>query len=107
MVYLKKFTLIFYNGSNYDYHFIIKKLAEELEEQFTCLGENNSKFSIPIENEFIRFGKNVEEITKTISYRSQFIDSSRFIDSSSIILLIEFIKTKCKYGHVNKKLRNL
>ena len=57
MVYLKKFTLIFYNGSNYDYHFIIKKLAEELEEQFTCLGENNSKFSIPIENEFIRFGK--------------------------------------------------
>ena len=30
-------TVIFHNGSNYDYHFIIKKLAEELEGQFTCL----------------------------------------------------------------------
>ena len=39
-------------GSNYDYHFIIKELAEEFEEQFNCLGENTEKyinFSVSIE----------------------------------------------------------
>ena len=29
----------FHNGSNYDYHFIIKKLANEFEWQFECLGK--------------------------------------------------------------------
>ena len=28
----------YHNGSNYDYNFIIKELAEEFEKQFTCLG---------------------------------------------------------------------
>ena len=48
-MYLKKF---FYNGSNYDYHFITKELAEEFEEQLTCLRENTEKYiptSVPIE----------------------------------------------------------
>ena len=30
----------FHNGSNYDYHFIIKELTNEFERQFKCLGEN-------------------------------------------------------------------
>ena len=34
----------FHNGSNYDYHFIIKDLAEEFKKQFICLGENNEKY---------------------------------------------------------------
>ena len=38
IVYLKKITIAFHNGSSYDYHFIIKELAEEFEKQFT-LGE--------------------------------------------------------------------
>ena len=38
IVYLKKITIAFHNGSGYDYHFIIKELAEEFEKQFT-LGE--------------------------------------------------------------------
>ena len=29
-----------HNGSTYDYHFIIKELAEEFKGQFECLGEN-------------------------------------------------------------------
>ena len=33
----------FHNGSNYDYHFIIKDLAKEFEEEFECLGENKEK----------------------------------------------------------------
>ena len=36
---------VFYFFSNYDYHFIIKKLAKKFEEQFECLGENAEKFS--------------------------------------------------------------
>ena len=48
----KKIPIVFYNGSNYDYHFIIKELAEEFKKQFTCLGENTEKyitFTVPIE----------------------------------------------------------
>ena len=44
--------VVFHNGSNYDYHFIIKKLAYELAGTFECLGENTEKyktFSVPIE----------------------------------------------------------
>ena len=36
----KKIPIDFCNGSNYDYHFIIKELLEEFGKQFTCLGEN-------------------------------------------------------------------
>ena len=36
----KEIPIIFHNGFNYDYHFIIKELAEEFKKQFTCLGEN-------------------------------------------------------------------
>ena len=34
----KKIPVTFLNGSNYDYHFIIKELAEEFKKQPTCLG---------------------------------------------------------------------
>ena len=32
----KKTSIAFHNVSNYDCHFIIKKLAEEFKKQFTC-----------------------------------------------------------------------
>ena len=31
-------SIVFHNGYNYDYHFIIKVLAEELTKQTSCLG---------------------------------------------------------------------
>ena len=40
----KKIPLVFHNGSNYDYHFVIKELAEWFKKQFTCLGENSKKY---------------------------------------------------------------
>ena len=52
--------IIFHNGSNHDYHFVIKKLVEEFEGQFTYLGENTEKyitFSVPIEKEVTRIDK--------------------------------------------------
>ena len=50
----KGIPAVFYNGSIYDYHFIIKELAEEFKEQFERLGENTEKyiaFSVPIKKE--------------------------------------------------------
>ena len=35
--------VVFYNGSNYDYHFLIKKFANEFEGKLECLGENTEK----------------------------------------------------------------
>ena len=40
----KEVPLVFYSGYAYDYHFIIKELAEEFDEQFECLGENTEKY---------------------------------------------------------------
>ena len=50
----KKIPIFFHNGSNYDYHFITKELAEEFKKQFTCLGENTKKciaYTVSIEKE--------------------------------------------------------
>ena len=63
----EKNPMVFHNGSNCIYHFIIKELAEEFKKQFTCLGENTEKyrtFTDPIEKEVNRIDKNGEEITK-------------------------------------------
>ena len=34
----KDISIVLHSGSKFDYHFIIKELAEEFEGQFTCLG---------------------------------------------------------------------
>ena len=35
--------LVLHNGSNCDYHLIIKELPVEFEGQFKCIGENTEK----------------------------------------------------------------
>ena len=68
----------FHDESNYDYHFIIKVLAEKLKKQLTCSQENTEKyitFAVPIEKEVARIDKN-GEITTNISYMLQFIYST-------------------------------
>ena len=50
----KKIPIVFHNGSTYDYHFVIKKLAEEFKSNFECLGENTEKyitFLVPLKKE--------------------------------------------------------
>ena len=45
---------VFHNGSNYDYHFIIKELANQFGRKFECPGKNTEKyehFSVSIEKE--------------------------------------------------------
>ena len=57
----KKIPIVFHNGSNYDYHFIIKESSEKFLKKFTCLGEKTEKyitFTVPVEKEVARINKN-------------------------------------------------
>ena len=84
--------------STYDYHFIIKNLAEEFEGEFECLGENTEKyitFSIPIKKEITKKDKNGNDKIIKISYKIKFIDSYRFM-STSLSKLINNNNDKCK-----------
>ena len=79
---LKEIPVVFHNGSVYDYHFIIKKLAKEFDRQFKCLGENTEKhitFSVPIKKQL--------DNEKTVPYKLKFIDSFRFMSTSLSSLL--------------------
>ena len=65
-----------HNGSKYDYHFIIKELAEEFKGEFECLGEITEKyisFSVLIKKE--------HNNGETITYKIKFIDNCRFMPS--------------------------
>ena len=78
--------LVFNNGSNYDYPFIIKELANKFEGKFECIGENTEKyktFSVLIEKEVTKIDKDGNESVATISYKRKFIDSARFMATSS------------------------
>ena len=73
----KEIPIVFHNGSKYDYHFIIKELANEFDGNFKCLGENTEKcimFSVPIKKEIRNKDKIIE-----ITYKIKFIDSYRFM----------------------------
>ena len=68
--------VVFHNGSNHDYHFIIKELANEFEEKFECLGENTEKnktFSIPMEKEVIKIDKDENGSVITISLQKKLL----------------------------------
>ena len=76
-----KFLHFFHNGSNYDYHFIIKELANEFEAQFECLWETTEEqkvFSVRIERYVTKVDKDGNESVVTISYKIKFIDSADF-----------------------------
>ena len=40
----KKIPVLFHNGSTYDYHFIINKLAKDFYGELECFGENTEKY---------------------------------------------------------------
>ena len=83
----KNIPIVLHNGSNYDYHFIIKELKEECKNQFSCLREITEKYitvTVPTGKEVTRIEENGEEITKNISYILQFIDSAKFMTSQNL-----------------------
>ena len=69
--------MVLHNGSNYDYHLIIKQLAEEFKGDLKCLEENMEKyitFSVPL--------KKINENGKLITYKLKLKDSARFMNTS-------------------------
>ena len=64
-------------------------------------------FKALIEEKVTRIDKNLEQITKNISYILQFTDSTRFMASSLSNQLNDLSKgirrIKCKFGHDDKK----
>ena len=81
----KEIPVELHNGSTYDYHFIIKELAEEFEAEFECLGENTEKyitFSVPIKKESTKKDKDGKDKITKISYKIKFINSFRFMSTS-------------------------
>ena len=99
----KDISVVFHNGSTYDYHFIIKKLAEEFASEFECLGENPEKyinFSVPLKKENYN--------GKKITCKLKFINSYRFMSSSLSNLvdnLLGFYDKECKKCMERKKNR--
>ena len=68
----REIPVVIHNGSAYDYHFIVKHVAEEFKGQFECLEENTEKyitFSVLIKKE--------HGDGKTTMYKIKFIDSYR------------------------------
>ena len=57
--------VVFYNGSNYDYHFIMN----DFKGQFKCLGENKEKFKtfcLPIKKEITKIDKDGNESVESV-----------------------------------------
>ena len=85
-----------------DYHFIIKELAKEFEGPFECIGENSEiykSFSVPIKKEVIIIDKESNKPVETISYKTEFIHSMRFMATSLSKLvdnLPEIYGKKCR-----------
>ena len=69
--------MVLHNGSNYDYHLIIKELAKKFKGNIDCLGENTEKYitlSVLLKKEI--------ENSKLVIYKLRFIASSRFMITS-------------------------
>ena len=62
--------MVFHNGSNCNYHFVIKELAKKYKGRFECLGRNTEKyktFSVPIEKVVTEIDKGGNNSVVTIS----------------------------------------
>ena len=71
-------SVVFDNGSNYDYHFVMRELANKCEGQFECLGESKEEyktFSVPIKKKITKIDKYGSKSFVNTSCKIKFIDS--------------------------------
>ena len=61
----KKISIVLHNRSDYDYHFIMKELAEEFKKQFTSLGKNTEKYITFTVPELIKMEKKLQNLYPT------------------------------------------
>ena len=99
----KKISVIFHNGSNYNYYVIIEELVEEFKKQFTCLGESTGKyitFTVPVETEVTRIDKMENKLQKLYLTYYNLLIVQDFMESSLSSLVNNHSegthKIKCK-----------
>ena len=98
----KVVPVVFHNGSTFDYHFIIKELANEFNGQFECLGENTEKliaFSVPIKKEL--------DNSKSMKCKIKFIDSFRFMSNKLSDLINNLSKIYSKDSRACKERKKI
>ena len=81
---INEIPVVFHKDADYNYHFVIKELANEFEGQFECIEENTKKyktFSVSIKKDLIKIDKDYNESIVTISYQIKFIDNARFMET--------------------------
>ena len=96
----KKIPMVFYDDSTYDYHFIIKQLAEDFKGQFECLGENTEKyitFSVPTKD---------DDNGRKITYKLKSIEIYRFM-SSKLSDLVDNVSEINKNECLERKVKNV
>ena len=76
----------------------MKTLAERFEKQFTCSGEIVKNICKFFSTNTERTDKNGEKLTKTVSYRLQFINNARFMASKTVMHELWHNHVKSKYG---------
>ena len=94
----REIPVVFHNGSTYNYHFIIKQLAEQFKGKLSCLGENTEKhstFSIPIKN------------NENKTYKLKFTNSYRFMSTSLLDLVNNLSEIKNKYCKTCMERKNI
>ena len=87
---VKEIPVLFYNGSVYDCHFIIKYSAREFKGSSECLGENTDKYI----SFTVLFKKVIND--EEIKYRIRVSDSCRFMQDSLSNLVDNLSELKIK-----------
>ena len=101
----KDISVLFHNGSNYDFNLIITELAKEFRSELQCIPVNTNKymsFSIPIRKKVYANTKNTKK--KYVTYNLKFIDSARHMNASLSNLvdnLSEINKCNCDSESLN------
>ena len=80
---VKEISVLFHNGSVYDYNFIIRSLARKFKGNFECLGENTENyisFTVPFKK--VINDNDDDDDDEEIKYRIRISDSYRFMQDS-------------------------
>ena len=74
----KNIPVVFHNGSNYDFHIVIKQIPKDFDGPFNCLGENTEKYI----TFSICYFKKTKGNKRPLAYKIKFIDSLRHMQQS-------------------------
>ena len=105
--------MVFYNGSNYESHLIIKEQAKNFKEEFIYLGYSTEKyktFSFPMIKEVKRIDKNGKQISKNIYYNYNLLIENVWQIHYRILLILllkEFTKLNANMDIIIKNSKRM